>query len=39
MLTLQKVVTFNEWTAYGCFTVKYIYIYFFFQLSSDAIYS
>ena len=37
MLTLKKVVTFNEWTAYGCFTVKYIYI--FFQLSSDAIYS
>ena len=38
MLTLKKVVTFNEWTAYGCFTVKY-FVVFFFQLSSDAIYS
>ena len=37
MLTLKKVVTFNEWTAYSCFTVKYFV--FFFQLSSDAIYS
>ena len=38
MLTLKKVVTFNDWTAYSCFTVKY-FGFFFFQMSSDAIYS